>query len=143
MLKACVASMEHSAAYRRATSPWPWQALSTPFSPYFCLQKKQIVHALCTTLMEKNNDGFHIFKPVRLYVYNEEHVTSVTKAFKFEVDQAKKHFTNAISETMEDSPSDRKRKVIENQSKESQCWASPLRRLKLQATADATLAGIK
>ena len=111
--------------------------------PLYCLQKRQIVHAVCTTRADKNSDDLVIFKPIRLYAFSQEHAESVVRAFKFEVEEARIHYAKPAADPNDDTASTLKRKVQDNHAKESTGWASPKRRLKPNKTADCTMAGIQ
>ena len=112
-------------------------------SPLYRLKKKEIVHVLCSPTGKTSDDGTPTFRPLKIFAIDAEDASSMTKAFKFEVGEAKAQFAKE-RQTMPDHSStpDLKRKAAENQQFASPRWASPPRRSKPQKTDDAKRAGV-
>jgi hypothetical protein len=112
-------------------------------APLYGLRKKDMVHVLCTTTGQSNAAGLVIYKPVKLYVIQDEDMNTVLKTFKFEVKQVKSHFEKAVeTEPTSLNTPEKKRKAAENHMHSSPGWSSPPRRLKINTTDEAAAIGI-
>ena len=103
-----------------------------------------MVHVICSFTGKAENNSVAIYKPLKIYTFQEEDQETVAKAFKYEVEQVRRHFQK-VPEAMpgtEETP-DIKRKIEANQTRSSPGWSSPQRRLKLRKTTDASDVGVQ
>ena len=103
-----------------------------------------MVHVICSLTARIEKSSVATFKPLKIYTFQEEDQDTVAKAFKYEVEQVRRHFQKvpeAIPDT-EETP-DIKRKIEANQTRSSPGWSSPQRRLKLRKTTDASDVGVQ
>ena len=113
-------------------------------APLFRLRKRDMVHVICSLTARTEKSSAATFKPLKIYTFQEEDQDTVAKAFKYEVEQVRRHFQKvpeAIPDT-EETP-DIKRKIEANQTRSSPGWSSPQRRLKLRKTTDASDVGVQ
>ena len=105
-------------------------------APLYRLVKKNLVHAVCSFIPGKRSKDLPIFKPLKIYVFQDEDPDTVIKTFKFEVEQVREHFSKSAvaPEAINATPL----KAVHN----SPGWSSPTRRLKVRKTDDASAAGL-
>ena len=106
-------------------------------SALYRLSKKNLVHAVCSFIPGKvNKDTYAIYKPLNIYVFDDEDHDTVLKTFKFEVDQVREHFSKDAVAQQDTHTTPRKAQH------NSPGWSSPSRRLNIRKTMDASAAGL-
>ena len=96
-----------------------------------------MVHAVCSFIPGKvNKDNYAIYKPMNIYVFEDEDPDTVIKTFKFEVEQVREHFSKAAVTPQASDATPQKAQH------NSPGWSSPPRRLKIRKTNDACAAGL-
>ena len=82
-----------------------------------------MVHVICSLTGRTEKSSIAIYKALKIYTFQQEDQDTVAKAFKYEVEQVRRHFQKvpeAIPDT-EETP-DIKRKIEANQTRSSPGW---------------------